>query len=204
MALLPQDPRSQKRFLGLIVVIALGALFFQYVYRPKNEELSELEDRIEQIEQQNQLAQARTGNLDETREELRRTERLFDELQKLVPPRAEVPAIYESIAQQVAALGLELNRVTPADPQPVEDGYYRQQTWQMEVEGTYHRVGDFLARVASFPRIVRPVVNDIQPGEETNTGEIPVVASVALEMFVLPPDSVRAASDSAQAAGEEG
>lgn len=199
MALLPQDPRDQKRFLGVIVVLALGALYFFYVYTPKQDELAELEDRIAQVEEQNRRAEARTGNLDETREELRRMEDLFAALEELVPPRAEVPAIYESVAEQVETLGLELNMVTPASPEPVEQGYYLRQNWQMEVEGTYHRVGEFITRVASFPRIVRPTVNELRPGEQTNTGASPVVANLGLEMFVLAPDSLQQSG-----AGEEG
>lgn len=193
MALLPQDPRTQKRFLGVILVLAAGALYYLYVYTPQEQELADLEDRIAQVEQQNERARARTGNLDETRQELERLERLYGDLEELVPPRAEVPAIYESIAQQVEAMGLELNRVTPSSPERVSDEYYLRQNWQMEVEGDYHQVGEFLARVASFPRIVRPQVTEIRPTNRTNTGEVPVVASVGLEMFVLPPDSMRAA-----------
>ena len=191
MALLPQDPRTQKRFLGVIVLLAVGALYYMYVYTPQEQELAELEDRIAQVEQQNERARARTGNLDEAREELAQLESLYRDLEELVPPRAEVPAIYQSIAEEVEALGLELNRVTPSSPQQVSDQYYLRQNWQMEVEGGYHDVGEFLARVASFPRIVRPQVTQIRPSGRTNTGEVPVVTSVGLEMFVLPPDSAR-------------
>lgn len=189
MALLPQDQRDQKRFLGVVLVVALGCLFVYYVWMPRSQELDEQEDRIAQLQQQNRQARSQVGNLDELRAELRRQERIFQVLQDLVPPRAEIPAVYESIAEEVEALGLELNRVTPSNPQPVEGGYYQQQTWQMEVEGAYHTVGDFLTRVASHSRIIRPVVQEIRPASRTNTGELPVVAGFGLEMYVLPPDT---------------
>lgn len=201
MALLPQDQRDQKRFLGLVLALAVGGLFYYYVYMPRSTELDEREDRIAQLQQQNRQARAQIGNLDELRAELRRQERLFGVLQDLVPPQAEVPAVYESIAEEVQALGLELNRVTPSNPQPVEGGYYQQQTWQMEVEGAYHTVGEFLTRVASLPRIIRPVINEIRPANRTNTGELPVTASFGLQMYVLPPDTASTAGEGADAAG---
>lgn len=196
MALLPQDQRDQKRFLGVFLAVAVLGLFYFYVYSPRTTELDEQEDRIAQLQQQNRQARAQIGNLDEIRAELRRQERLFELLQDLVPPQAEVPAVYESIAQEVEALGLELNRVTPSNPQSVEGGYYQQQTWQMEVEGTYHTVGEFLTRVASQSRIIRPVVQEIRPASRTNTGELPVVAGFGLEMYVLPADTAGGASGS--------
>lgn len=195
MALLPENPRDQKRFLGLVLALAVGALFYFYVYTPRAEELDETEDRIAQLQQQNRQAEARIGNLDEVRAELRRQEQLLSLLQDMVPPRAEVPAVYESIAQVVQTLGLELNRVSPSNPQPVEGGYYQQQIWQMEVEGGYHTVGEFLTRVASLPRIIRPVINEIRPAQRTNTGELPVVAGFGLEMYVLPSDTAQEVSD---------
>lgn len=190
MALLPDDPRSQRWFLGTVLLVAAGALYFVYVYRPKQDELVELEDRVAQLARQNREAESRIGNLDELREEIRRTERTYQALRELVPPRGEVPAVYESIAEEVERLGLELNRVTPENPQPVEGSVYERQQWLMEVEAPYHTLGRFLARVASFPRLVRPVVEEIRPASPTNAGELPVVASLNLEMFVLPPDTV--------------
>lgn len=189
MALIPDDPRSQRWFLGTILVAAVGALYFVYVYQPKQGELADLEDRVAELEQQNREAEARIGNLDELREEIRRTERTYRALRRLVPPRAEVPAVYESIAEQVETLGLELNRVSPDNPQPVEGSVYERQQWVMEVEAPYHTLGEFLARVASFPRLVRPSVQEIRPASRTNTGDMPVVASLNLEMYVLPADT---------------
>jgi type IV pilus assembly protein PilO len=199
MALLPQDQRDQKRFLGVVLAVAVLGLFVYYIYMPRSQELDEQEDRIAQLQQQNRQARAQIGNLDELRAELRRQEQLFAVLQDLVPPRGEIPAVYESIAEEVETLGLELNRVTPSNPQPVEGGYYQQQTWQMEVEGSYHTVGEFLTRVASHSRIIRPVVQEIRPASRTNTGELPVVAGFGLEMYVLPPDTASAGSGGSDA-----
>lgn len=193
MALLPQDPRSQKRFLGIILVAGGLAAFYMYVYQPRQEELQELEDRVAELEQHNRVAEARTGNLDGLRARLEELERTFSALQALVPPQGEVPRLYERIAQEVEALGMDLNAVQPANPEPVESGYYHRQEWDVQVEGEYHDLGRFLARVASFPRIVRPMVQDIRPTGGEGSGR--VVAQVALEMFVLPSDTAREEGD---------
>lgn len=203
MALFPDDPRRQRWFLGWVLLLGAGALFWFYVHQPRAQRLTEMEDRIAQLQEQNRRAEARMGDLDQLRRELTRAERLYQILRDLVPPRAEVPSIYESIAQQVETLGIELNQVTPENPQPVEGSVFQRQEWTMQVQGGYHDVGEFITEVASFPRIVRPMVQDLRPGEETNAGDMPVVANLGLEMFVLPSDTTgRQSGEGSEQEGE--
>jgi len=191
MALLPEDPRDQYRMLGVIAVIALGVVFYLYLWSPRKEELAELDQRIQQVEMANELAEARMENLDAVREELELGERQFAMLQRLVPAESEVPAIYEAIASESQSLGLDLVNVTPADPIADSAGYFLRQNWAMQVEGQYHDVAEFLSRVASFTRIVRPDVEEIRPSRETNSGRQLVTARFSLETFVLPPGGNR-------------
>jgi Tfp pilus assembly protein PilO len=57
----------------------------------------------------------------------------------------------------------------------------------MQVEGDYHSLGEFLTRVASFDRIVRPHVIEVNPTGETPSGRHLVLASFSLETYVLAP-----------------
>jgi len=198
MALLPQDPRNQKRFLAILGALVVLVLFWMYVYKPKKADQGELEDRIAQLEYQNRLAQGRTGNLDELRDQLTRSEGLYTALQRLVPSRAEVPQIYEAIAQQSQSLGLELEQVVPASPEADSGSYYLHQDWDMTVKGDYQSVGQFLSRVASFDRIVRPEVNEMRPAEQTPSGRQLVTVSFGLETFVIPPNPAKAAKPAAK------
>lgn len=197
MALLPQDPRDQYRLLGIIVLLAVGAVYYLYMHKPRSTELDELAQRVDEIEFQNELAEARMENLEAVRRDLELGERQFAILQRLVPERGEIPEIYEAIASESQSLGLELISVVPVQPQmPDSMGYFMIQTWDMEVEGEFHDVGAFLARVASLDRIVRPTVNDISAGGQTNSGRQLVRATFGLETYVLPPENVRGSSGS--------
>lgn len=187
MALVPQDPRNQYRLLGIVLLLAVGALYYLYIHKPKSEELLELEQRVGEIEQQNSLAEARMENLDVVRRELEIGELQFAVLERLIPARSEVPAIYEEIASQSQALGLELVSVVPAEAFADTSGYFLEQNWQMEVEGEYHDFGDFLTRVASLPRIVRPLLKEIRPTERTLSGRQLVSARFELQTYLLPP-----------------
>jgi len=186
MALLPKDQRQQSMLLIVILSIAAAALYYVYVYRPGNVELVELTEQAEDLELQNELAEARIGDLQQLRDRLSHAEQQFTLLQRLVPSGAEVPAIYEAIATQTQALNLQLINVEPLPPVDADSaGTLLRQEWQMEVEGDYHSIGAFLARVASFDRIVRPRVTQIVPTEVTPSGRQIVRATFQLETFVL-------------------
>ena len=186
MALLPQDQRHQSMLLVVILCVAAAALYYLYVFRSNAEEILEQADRVETLEMQNELAEARIGDLQRLRDRLSTAERQFTTLQRLVPSGAEVPAIYEAIETQTQALNLELINVEPLPPVAADSaGTLLRQEWQMEVEGEYHAVGTFLTRVASFDRIVRPRVTQIVPTETTPSGRQRVRVAFQLETFVV-------------------
>ncbi len=186
MALLPQDQRHQSMLLIVILSIAAASLYYVYVFRPNGVELVEHTEQVEGLELQNELAEARIGDLQRLRDRLSNAEQQFTLLQKLVPSSAEVPAIYEAIATQTQALNLRLINVEPLQPVNADSaGTLLRQEWQMEIEGEYHAVGTFLARVASFDRIVRPRITQIVPAEMTPSGRQIVRATFQLETFVL-------------------
>jgi len=189
MGFLPDDPKDQQRLLGVILPIALVALFYFYLYKPRGTELVELGERISDMEAQNEVARVRTVNLDGLREDLVLAERRFAALERLVPTGEEIPEIYEAIASESEALRLDMRNVIPIEAEADSGAYFMRQNWEMEVEGSYHDIGRFLARVASFDRIVRPQVREIRPVEGAGDGTHPVTVYFELETFVLPPGS---------------
>ena len=186
MVPLPRAPRDQYRLFAIVLLVGFGAVFHLYVWSPRRIELAELERRVQQTEAANARAQTRTGEVRRVRDELDAGERQFAFLQRLVPAEGEVAAIYEAVAAEAQALGLELLHVLPGDPAPDSVGYFMRQQWAMQVEGGYHDIGRFLARVAGFARIVRPEVEEIVPARVTNSGRQLVHARFRLETFVVP------------------
>jgi len=195
MAILPQDQRQQTMLLVIILALAAGALYYNFVFRPGSTEIVELSDRVEDMETQNQIAETRIGNLQELRDRIGQAEAQFELVQRLVPSNAEVPAIYEAIATESQALDLRLLNVEPSLPEPADSGaYFLRQEWQMQVEGDFHSLAEFLTRVASFDRIVRPHVTQIAPAGETPSGRQLVSAAFGLETYVLASGGARSES----------
>ena len=139
------------------------------------------------------LAEARGGE-QQLRDRINEAEIQFELVERLVPSDAEVAAIYEAIATESQALDLRLINVEPSLPEPADSGaYFLRQEWLMQVEGDYHSLAEFLTRVASFDRIVRPRVTQVAPTEETPSGRQKVIASFGLETYVLAPEAAQEA-----------
>lgn len=193
MAFLPEDPRKQMMLLVAILAVAAGALYFNFIYRPGGVDLVELTDRVEGMDTQNQLAEARVGNLQKLRDELAVAERQLGALERLVPEGSEVPEIYEAIASETQALNLKLLSIQPLPPALADSaGTLLRQEWSLTIEGDYHAIGQFLTNVAAFDRIVRPQVSDLIPTGVTAGGRQLVTATFTLETFVIDPDAAPA------------
>ena len=193
--MLPREPRSQYRALGLVLLLGCGTAFQLHFWNPRRVELAGLAERVERTERANALAELGDGNLDEIHEGLVLGERQLAALKRLVPREGEVEALYEAIAAETQSLGLELVRALPADPVADSTGYFVRQQWALQVEGAYHDVGQFLTRVAGFARIVRPEVDEIVPSRITDSGRQLVHARFSLETFVLPPEDAASPED---------
>ena len=78
-------------------------------------------------------------------------------------------------------------------PEISEPGdFYTQQTYQVQVIGLYHDIGNYLASIASGPRIVTPVELRLKPRggtEVTRDGTPRLNAEFRIITYVIPPQA---------------
>lgn len=188
MALVPQEPYKRNGLLVVLIALAGAYLFHDYWYVPQSEEIERLEDRLENLEDQNRQAQvvAARGE-DELEERLVAYERHVNRLEELIPETEELPGLMNAWAMEARNAPVELARLRPESPR--EEEHYTTQSYEMSVVGDYHGVGRYLTALASLPRIVRPVDLEIMPfnGQVPLDGlEAPVEAHFRVETFVIP------------------
>ena len=194
MALLPENQQDQYRLLGIILLAGLGAAFWMYVYQPRAQQLQEREQRLESLESWVQKADAASGRLEELRQELDRRQRQLEALRRLVPTRSEVATLYETVATESEAQGLQLISVTPQAATRDSASGLSQRDWEMSVRGGFHDAAAFITRVASLDRLVRPRVQAIRPDDQPDTETQEVSVSLRLVTYVLSQDSVPGSS----------
>jgi type IV pilus assembly protein PilO len=163
MALLPQNPRDQKLFVMALLAVGLVGIYQQLYWTPKHEEQVILAARLDTLDSLNLLAKAEVakGNSAKMKAEGDAYARELGVLRHLVPTTNEVPALLESISNSARRAGLELSEVAP---EAVMNGD-RLDTYKyrLGVTGPYHQIAEFLANVASLPRIVAPINLTVVP-----------------------------------------
>jgi type IV pilus assembly protein PilO len=85
-------------------------------------------------------------------------------LRRLVPERSEVPNLLDAITTRARIRGVTLSQVSPL-PQEAGPAPFATQKYGMAVIGRYDQIGQFMADVASLPRIIVPVDVRVGPAE---------------------------------------
>jgi len=163
MALLPQNPRSQKLLVVTFLSVGLAAVYQQLVWTPKNTELTTIAVRLDTLDSLNKLAKSEVakGTATRMKQEADTYARELAGLRHLVPTENEVPALLESISTAARHAGLELSDVQPDGI--AEGDQFNTYKYKLGVTGAYHEVAEFLANVGSLPRIVAPINLTLTP-----------------------------------------
>lgn len=126
--------------------------------KQRKEHVQEMRDSLALMNAQidsakQQLAQGTTEDLRRRLEGYRSSLEL---MRRLVPERSEVPNLLDDISTRARIRGVALAQVTPL---PVEEGPapFDTHKYQLAVLGHYDQIGEFLADIASLPRIMVPI-----------------------------------------------
>src|SRR3954467_3530084 len=156
MALLPTDQRSQIMALLIIAAVAGGYFFWTKKHTPDvdkittdNQHSDSLEARIAQAKQD--LA---SGSIEDLRRRVEEYQGSLELMRRLVPEKNEVPTLIDDISTKAKVRGITLGKIQPLTPEPGSPfDTYR---YRLEVYGHYDQIGEYLADVASLPRIIVP------------------------------------------------
>lgn len=192
----PADPKQRNALIIGILLLALIYPFYAYWYKGQREEVTAMQTRLENLQDQNRRAQvlaARGGG--DLEERMALYERQVDKLEELIPAAEDVAVLLDDVTATARRLDVEMNRLLP---EPAEQGtFYTKQSYEIAVAGEYHDVGRFLAGVASLSRIVTPVEVDIQPFPQPQLFpelEAPILCNFRIETYVLPDQTAQAAT----------
>src|SRR5438093_8142841 len=203
MALLPQDRQSQVMLLITIGMLALGYAFWNYWATPTGQEIESTQTEIRSMEAV--IAQAKSDLASGTVEDLRRKVEEYTALlglmRRLVPEKNEVPALIDDISTKAKLRGINIGRFEPlaVEPGPPFDTY----RYRIEILGHYDQVGEFLADIASLPRIIVPqdvALKSASQGAQKITGD---TVGALLEASFMIRTFVKAAAPPAPPGGKK-
>jgi len=190
----PSDAKQRNALIIGVLLLGLIYPFYSFWYKGQREEVTEMQTRLETLEDQNRRASvlaARGGG--DLQERLALYERQVGKLEELIPANEELAALLDDISVRARQTDVEMARMIPEPPEA--GAFYTRTSYEIGVVGEYHRVARFLTEVASLSRIVTPVEMDVHLFEQPAMYpdyESPVLASFRIETYVLPDASAMA------------
>lgn len=153
---LPTDQRGQIMALLILVALSGGYFFWTKLHKPDVARIATANQASDSLERRIQQAKAdlASGSIEDLRRRVEEYQGSLELMRRLVPERNEVPTLIDDISTKAKVRGITLGKIQPLNPEPGSPfDTYR---YRLEVYGHYDQIGEYLADVASLPRIVVP------------------------------------------------
>ncbi len=152
---------------AIIVLIGVGFYFFQY--SPKTETIERLTRQEQDLERRLVKIRKRASNKEKLKQDLAKTQELFEAYSVLLPKDKEIPQLLKDISSLGINAGLDFQSFTPGNDIPKD--FYAEIPVSINFNGPYHNLGYFLDKVSKLNRIV--TVNNINlGGGKMDSGEM--------------------------------
>ncbi|MGH9943420.1 MAG: type 4a pilus biogenesis protein PilO [Pyrinomonadaceae bacterium] len=151
---------------GLVAAV-LYAGFWYFVTKGTRDQTAELNTQIEQLQQANAKAQVASQRINDFRAAYAGKQAEYQELVVLLPEQRELTNVLQGL-QDRARGQLSVRRFTPKDD--VQQDFYSGKPIEIEVSGSYNKLGKFFAQMAAYQRIVSITDFNIKQTEDQKTG----------------------------------
>jgi type IV pilus assembly protein PilO len=186
MALLDQIaalPKPQKIVIGVLPLIAIGALGFFLLIDPKSQERDALVQRNEGIKVELAKAQADEANLRQFRAQVVALRRRLEAAKDRLPAEKEIPQLYRRVTDLAFQSGLGVSLFQPKPPE--DRAVYSEVPINFTADATYHQWGAFFEKMGRLNRVV--TLNDFRmSGISAPTGT--VRGEMVLATYVFRPE----------------
>src|SRR5260370_35071851 len=153
---LPTDQRGQIMALLILVALAGGYFFWTKVHQPQSAQIPAATQQADSLEKIVEAAKRdlASGSIEDLRRRVEEYQGSLELMRRLVPERNEVPTLIDDISTKAKVRGITLGKIQPLTPEPgAPFDTYR---YRLEGYGHYDQIAEYLADVASLPRIVGP------------------------------------------------
>lgn len=170
--------------LGAFFALSLAGagVFWNFYVRPAQESLAQRDAQLQTIRADIQRGLATARRLPEFRRQVADLEAQLDRLRPVLPSEKDVADLLRRIQGMATQSNLTIRGFAPQAVATRQ--MYAEWPIGLQIEGTYHNLGNFLERVSKFPRIIN--VNGIHIKAKDNGGPgDSITAECTATTFVL-------------------
>lgn len=166
--------------------VALTAVFFLLLLRPKLSDIAETRDQVEAAKQEEQTLRNRIAQLQAARDEAPAAAARLDRLAALLPAEPDLPGFIRALQRASTAAGVNLLSIAPNKPSDLSNTIGIQSvSVNVSIQGSFRRVEDFLARLENLRRVVEVRSVALTPQIDEDTGQTLLNGNMTLRMYVV-------------------
>jgi type IV pilus assembly protein PilO len=165
----------------IIAVLILGFFYLLY-YKPKSSELHALKDNREQIEREFIQLRAKKKQLDKIEAQVQQMDITLKDLETIIPSKKEISDILTRTEQLAYDSNLDIKKYTPKGE--ILKEFYSDWPIEIEVQGNYHNLARFFARLSNFSRLFT-VENFTIKNLQSQTANTTISAKFITQTYIL-------------------
>jgi type IV pilus assembly protein PilO len=152
-----KDPKFLRWAGAVLVVLVVVPMYFltdsyPFTYQARNQTISELDARHQQLSRDLERARLLVRNLEKVEQEYAILHDQWLVAQTLLPEQNQMPDLLRKVTAAGQQSGVEFQLFKPQTP--VNQGFYSDNPVEVRIMGGYHQTGVFLSRLANLNRIV--------------------------------------------------
>lgn len=185
MALQLKQLEGKPWYYGLGIGLVLGGLFYAVAnfYWPNFQEMRRVIDQkkgeLNQLNEKITQGRAAERRLPQLREEVRRIELDLQRLVQILPTKRNTEELIKKVEALTRQGDFFLKRFAPKDY--INREFYAEWPIDVQLDGTYHNLALFFARVARFSRIIN--IDDLVMNGISGAGKT-IAANFTMKTFI--------------------
>ncbi|SRR6266540_4203936 len=159
-------PNRQKIAVMFLILAAIAAGFFFGLYKPKMNQLQQLQSKLSQLDAQIQENKKIANNLPKYKQDFEQLKKDLDNALTELPNQKEIPSLLTSITSKGKEAGLDFLMFKPK-AEEMKD-FYSAVPVDITVSGSFQNLAGFFVAISSLPRIVN--ISDVNVADIKNIG----------------------------------
>jgi type IV pilus assembly protein PilO len=147
-----EKPLWQAFAFGLGISVLLGVVLNYAVFKGMRSDIENRQKQLDTLNQEIERGRAAERKLGQFREEVKRLELELSKLLQVLPPERDTEGLIKKVEALVHQGDFSLKSFKTAEPVPKE--FYKEYPINIALDGTYHNLALFFARMSNFPRII--------------------------------------------------
>ena len=174
--------KVQRILIFSSVFVAVVAIFVFLLYKPKLEQISNLNKQLKTLEQKLVVAKKNAADLEKFQKKMQQAEVQFKTAMRALPEKEEIPSLLTSISRSGQDVGLDFLLFEPKSE--VRKEFYAEIPVAMQVKGGYHDLAIFFDKVARLSRIVN--IKNIKMARAKDSMDLNTSCTAVTYKFVEP------------------